>query len=49
MMTWMWYHRLGAAVLIPLLVVGGPLAAAPIEKYDPIRQISVQAVRREPA
>ncbi len=44
MKTWMWYHRFGAAVLIPLLVLGGPLAAAPIEKYDPIRQISAQAI-----
>ncbi len=44
MKTWKWYHRLGAAVLIPLLVLGGPLAAAPIEKYDPIRQIAVQAI-----
>ena len=44
MTTWTWYHRLGAAVLIPLLVASGPLAAAPTEKYDPIRQISVQAV-----
>ena len=45
MTTWTWYHRLGAAVLIPLMGFGGPLAAAPTEKYDPIRQIAVQAVK----
>ncbi|MBK9088943.1 MAG: hypothetical protein IPL90_07835 [Holophagales bacterium] len=44
MKTWKFYQRLGAAVQIPLLVLGGPLAAAPIEKYDPIQQIAVQAI-----
>ena len=44
MVRWTWWQRLGSAVLVPLMVGGGPAAGQVTEKYDPIRQISVQVV-----
>jgi len=44
MVRWTWWHRLGSAVLVPLMMGGGPLLGQVTEKYDPIRQISTQVV-----
>lgn len=44
MVRWNWWQRLGSAVLVPLMVCGGPALGQVTEKYDPLRQITVQVV-----